>query len=94
MPPRAIQRYLAHKYPPLFETLQLAYAKDPTVVLGGGVFLMSEVPLYTPSPPEHRALLALSRRSPTKGPPRVLKLGGLRNALPDLEGLFWFGIQR
>ena len=41
-----IQGYLAHKklLPP--GTIQQDYAQGPTVVLGGGVFLMSEVPLY------------------------------------------------
>ena len=41
-----VQEYLVHKTPPPRRTLQLGYAQDPGVVLGGGRFLMSEVPLY------------------------------------------------
>ena len=41
-----LQGYLAHKklHPP--RTLQQEYAEGPMVVLGGGGFVMSEVPLY------------------------------------------------
>ena len=41
----AVQGYLAHKKQPAPMTLQQGYAQGPTVVLGGGQFLMSEVPL-------------------------------------------------
>ena len=41
-----LQGYLAHKQPPPPRTLQQDYAEGPTEVLGGGCFLMSEVPLY------------------------------------------------
>ena len=40
-----LQGYLAHKKMPPPRTLQEAYAWGPTVVLGGGRFLVSEVPL-------------------------------------------------
>ena len=47
---RGLQRYRArgrfHKNPPPPGTLQYAYTWDPTVVLDGGKFLMSEVLLY------------------------------------------------
>ena len=42
----AVQGYLAHKKQPFCRTLQWAYAWGPMVVLGGGRFLMSEVPLW------------------------------------------------
>jgi len=48
-----LQGCLAHKKapPPACRTLQLVYAQGPTVIIGGGQFFMSEVPLYTgPSP--------------------------------------------
>jgi len=41
-----LQGYLAQKKLPPPITLQQACAQDPTVVLGGWQFLMSEVPLY------------------------------------------------
>ena len=40
-----LQGYLAHKKMHLFRTLPLAYDLGPRVVLEGGGFLMSEVPL-------------------------------------------------
>jgi len=40
-----LQGYLAHTEPPPHRILQKAYAWGPMVVLGGGRFLMSEVPL-------------------------------------------------
>jgi hypothetical protein len=43
-----LQGYLAQKTPPPRRTLQQPYGWGPTVVLGGWVFLMGEVPLYTP----------------------------------------------
>ena len=42
-----MQEYLAHKKTHPSRILPYAYAKGPTVVLRGGHFLMSEVPLYT-----------------------------------------------
>ena len=39
-----VQGYLARKKTPHPRTLQQDYAKDPTLVLGGGRFLMIEVP--------------------------------------------------
>ena len=44
--PWSIQGHLAYKKPHHPRTLQSAYAQGPVVVLGGGHFLMSEVPLY------------------------------------------------
>ena len=42
----ALQRYLAHNKHPLPRTLQKDFTQGPLVVLGGGgVFLISEVPL-------------------------------------------------
>jgi len=42
-----IQGYLAHKIPRPPSTLQYDnYAQDPMMALGGGLFLVSEVPLY------------------------------------------------
>ena len=41
-----VQGYLAHKKLPPPRTLQWADAYGPRAVLGGGQFLMSEVPLY------------------------------------------------
>ena len=40
-----IQGYLAYKKPPPRRTLQQEYARGPMVVLQGGLFFMSEVPL-------------------------------------------------
>ena len=40
-----LQGYLAHKKPRPPKTLQEDYAYEPTIVLGGGRFLMSEAPL-------------------------------------------------
>ena len=40
------QGHLAHKKEPPPRTLQYDYAQGPMVVLGGGLFLMSEVPLH------------------------------------------------
>ena len=40
-----LQGHLAHKKQPLPRILQWAYAQGPNVVLVGGEFLMSEVPL-------------------------------------------------
>ena len=40
-----LQRSLAHKKTPLRKTLQWPYAQGPTVVLGGGQFFVSEVPM-------------------------------------------------
>ena len=40
------QGYFAHKKPPSPRTLQQVHAQGPMVVLGGGQFLLSEVPLY------------------------------------------------
>ena len=40
-----LQGYLAHKKHPPPRTLQSDYTSGPTVVLGVGLFLMSEVPL-------------------------------------------------
>ena len=48
--PSTLQGYLAHKRPQPHRTLQKDYAYGPTAVLGGGPFLMSEVPLSTRSP--------------------------------------------
>ena len=42
----SVQGYLARKKIPHPRTLQQAYAYEPVIVLGGGRFLMSEVPLY------------------------------------------------
>ena len=62
--PLTVQECPAHKKPPPPRTLQWAYAWGPTVVLGGGQFLMSEVLLYPPGGVEHAA----------KGvPPLILK---------------------
>jgi len=44
--PSALQGCLAHKKPPHPRTLQWDYAYAPVVVLGGALFLMSEVPLH------------------------------------------------
>ena len=41
----AVQGYLAHKKAPPRMTLQYCYAQGPVEVLGGGGFLMKEVPL-------------------------------------------------
>ena len=41
----AIQGYLAHNKAPSPRTLHKAYSYRPWAVLGGGRFLMSEVPL-------------------------------------------------
>ena len=43
---RSAQGYLAHKKAPPPRNLQKAYAYGPTVLVGGGAFLISEVPLY------------------------------------------------
>ena len=43
----AVQGYLAYKNPPPRRTLQEPFAYGPMVILGGWVFLMSEVALYT-----------------------------------------------
>ena len=43
---RKVQRYPAHKKTPSPKTLQQASAQGSMQVLGGGNFLMSEVPLY------------------------------------------------
>ena len=48
-PARVLQGYLAHKKLHLPRRLQQDYAFDPTAVLGGGRFLMSKIPLYTPA---------------------------------------------
>ena len=45
--PQRVQGYLAHKKLPPPRTLPQAYAQGPRVVLGGGLFLMSEVALYS-----------------------------------------------
>ena len=42
---QTLQGYVAHKKQPPPRTLKWAYAQGPTVALGGGKFLMSEVPL-------------------------------------------------
>ena len=42
----ALQGYLAYKKTPTHRILQEAYAYNPMVVLGGGRFLLREVPLY------------------------------------------------
>ena len=41
-----LQGYLAHERQAPRRTLQQAYVQRPMVVLGGGLFFMSEVPLY------------------------------------------------
>ena len=41
----ALQGYLAHNNPPPLKTPQWPYAEGPVVILGGWVFLRSEVPL-------------------------------------------------
>ena len=51
-PLNGIQGYLAHKKPHPPRTLQSAYISGPLVVLGGGLFLMSEVPLYPMTVPK------------------------------------------
>ena len=43
-----LQGHLAHKKLPPHRTLQEAYARDLAVVLGGGQFLATEVPLHGP----------------------------------------------
>ena len=45
-PLNRLQGYLAHKKQPPPRTLQEDNVEGPLVVLGGWVFLMSEVPLY------------------------------------------------
>jgi len=42
-----LQGFLAHKKQRLTRTLHKDHAQRPLVVLGEGLFLMSEVPLYT-----------------------------------------------
>ena len=60
-----LQGHPAHKKQPLFRTLPQPYAQGPMVFLvGGGRFLMSEVPLY-------RVISLVRRRTPlTKYVPR------------------------
>jgi hypothetical protein len=43
--PRSMQGFFAHKKASPPRTLQQAYAQGPMVVLGGGAFLMSKLPL-------------------------------------------------
>ena len=82
------QGYLAHKNPLPPRTLLYAYAKGPMVVLGGGHFLMSELPLYRGSSPIkkvplHRTLEAGDVRGcsnigvPTTGHPGIPITGRL-----------------
>ena len=42
----SLQGYLAHHQLPPLRTLRYDYAEGPMVVLGGALFLMSEVSLY------------------------------------------------
>ena len=42
----SVQEYLAHKKTPHPSNLEYDYAYGPTVALGGGLFLMGQVPLY------------------------------------------------
>ena len=60
-----VQRSLAHMKHRPPRALQQDYAYDPTVFLGGGLFLMSEVPLYSGG--AHRAT---HRSSPASGTDR------------------------
>ena len=52
--------YLAHKKRPPRRTLQYDHPQGPMVTLGGGLFLMSEVPLYGPLP---RSVTSLQERT-------------------------------
>ena len=49
--PPTVPGYLAHAKSPLPRTLQKGYACGPMMVLWGGCFLISEVPLYSADSP-------------------------------------------
>jgi hypothetical protein len=69
----ALQGYLAHKKAPPPRTLQHAHASGPMLVLGGGRFLMSEVPLHVINQRATRyafVLVSGHNRVTLKSPPR------------------------
>ena len=67
----ALQGYLAHKKTPSHRILQEANAYDPMEVLGGGRFLMREVPLYAINERTLPSVPPTGRRRARNGPTGV-----------------------